>query len=211
MHCPRSSRGERSLSQAALLETTLMPAWCLANFNQEMLMMRLLVALVMAVLCVGITACGANTRSDGVSAAEARASELLRNKATARRVYEEGLSQGRFEVPYAAGFVGHGGATNFNHDAGIAEARGWRAAFPDLKVVVDLIIAEGDLVSVRWTACGTNTGAGNGIAATGKRVAISGTTFFRFVDGAIAEEWTSGDALGLMRQLGLMPQPKATT
>jgi predicted ester cyclase len=188
-----------------------MSAWRLANCSQEKLMMRLFIALVMAVLCVGVAACGSNRESDGVSVAEVRVSELLRNKATARRVYEEGLSQGRFEVPYTASFVGHGGATNFNHDAGIAEARGWRAAFPDLKVVVDLVIAEGDLVSVRWTARGTNTGAGNGIAATGKRVEISGTTFFRFVRGAIAEEWTSGDALGLMRQLELLPQPKATT
>jgi predicted ester cyclase len=186
-------------------------AWRIANCYQEMLMMRTFIALVMAVLCAEITACGANSRSDAVSVAVTRASELARNKAMARRVYEEGLSQGRFEVPYTAGFVGHGGAADFNHAAGIAEARGWRAAFPDLKVVVDLVIAEGDLVCVRWTARGTNTGAGNGIAATGKRVAISGTTFFRFADGAIAEEWTSGDALGLMRQLGLLPQPKATT
>jgi predicted ester cyclase len=135
-----------------------------------------------------------------------------RNKATARRVYEEGLSQGRFEVPYSADFVGHSGpTTTFRHADGIAEARGWRSAFPDLNVAVNLIVAEGDLVSVRWTARGTNTGSGNGIPATGKRVEISGTTIFRFVDGAIAEEWTSGDALGLMKQLGLLPTAAATT
>ena len=44
---------------------------------------------------------------------------------------------------------------------------------------------------------------GNGIPATGKKVQVSGTTIFRFVDGRIAEEWTSGDALGLLKQLGL--------
>ena len=136
--------------------------------------------------------------------------DTMLNKAVARRVYEEGLSLGKFEVPYTENFVGHGGATTFSHADGIAEAKGWRSAFPDLKVNVDLIVAEDDLVSVRWTARGTNTGSGNGIPATGKRVAVSGTTVFRFVDGAIAEEWTSGDALGLLKQLGLMPPPAAS-
>lgn len=136
--------------------------------------------------------------------------ELERNKAVARRVYEQGLSQGVFEVPYTQDFVGHGGNATFTHADGMAEAMGWRLAFPDLKVDVDLILAEGDLVSVRWTARGTNTGAGNGIPATGKQVKVSGTTVFRMVDGAIAEEWTSGDSLGLLKQLGLFPAPVPT-
>ena len=135
-----------------------------------------------------------------------------RNKQVARRVFEEGLSQGRFDVPYTDDFVGHGGGTaTFTHEAGMAEARGWRLAFPDLKVSVDLIVAEDDLVAVRWTARGTNSGAGNGIPATGKQVRTSGTAIFRFVDGAIAEEWTAGDSLGLLKQLGLMPPPSGTS
>ena len=131
------------------------------------------------------------------------------NARVARRVYEHGLSQGRFDVPYTPGFVGHGGTGTFTHEAGLAEARGWRAAFPDLAVGVDVVVAERDLVAVRWTARGTNTGTGNGIAATGRRVQISGTTIFRFEHGEIAEEWTSGDSLGLMRQLGLLPGTQA--
>jgi steroid delta-isomerase-like uncharacterized protein len=127
------------------------------------------------------------------------------NTAVARRVYEEGLSKGKFEVPYTESFVGHGGAGTFTHEDGLREARGWRAAFPDLHVSVDLTVAQDDLVSVRWTARGTNTGAGNGIPATGKSVVVRGTTIFRFVDGRIAEEWTSGDSLGMLKQLGLFP------
>jgi predicted ester cyclase len=143
-----------------------------------------------------------------VAGAQARqAPDLALNKATVRRVYEEGLSQGRFDVPYTADFVGHGGAGTFDHGAAINEAKGWRAAFPDLTVAVDLILAEDDLVSVRWTARGTNTGSGNGIPATGKSAKTSGTTVFRLVDGAIAEEWTAGNALGLLKQLGLLPPP----
>lgn len=170
-------------------------------------MKHLRVIVSIAALCATLLACtSATSARDRPGSARACASESIRNnKATARRVYDEGLSQGRFEVPYTDDFIGHGGAATFSHADGMAEARGWRTAFPDLKVVVDLIVAEGDLVSVRWTARGTNTGAGNGIPATGKRVEVSGTTVFRFVDGAIAEEWTAGNSLGLMKQLGLMP------
>jgi hypothetical protein len=79
------------------------------------------------------------------------------NKALAKRVYEEGLSRGVFTVPYTSDFIGHSGATTFTHEAGMAEARGWRLAFPDLHVTPDGVVAERDLVTVRWTARGTNT------------------------------------------------------
>jgi steroid delta-isomerase-like uncharacterized protein len=131
------------------------------------------------------------------------ADETAINKAVAKQVFEEGLSRGIFTVPYTDDFVGHGGSRTFTHEDGMKEAKGWRSAFPDLAVNVDLIVAERDLVAVRWTARGTNTGSGNGIPATGRKVQMSGTVIFRFVDGKIAEEWTSADVRGLMKQLGL--------
>jgi steroid delta-isomerase-like uncharacterized protein len=131
------------------------------------------------------------------------ADEVETNKAVARRIYEDGLSRGIFTVPYTDDFVGHGGSSTFTHEDGIKEAKGWRSAFPDLAVNVDLMVAEGDMVAVRWTARGTNTGTGNGIPATGRRVQVSGTAIFRFENGKIAEEWTSANTLGLLKQLGL--------
>ncbi len=165
----------------------------------------LLSAVATIVNLTGVIPCDA-TASDGV-----RAGPLERNKSIARRVYEEGLNQGRFEVPYSADFVGHGGRRTFTHADGMAEAKGWREAFPDLNITVDKQVAEGDLVAVRWTARGTNTGAGNGIPATGRAVQTSGTTLFRMADGRIAEEWTCADSLGLMKQLGLLPAPPAAS
>jgi predicted ester cyclase len=160
---------------------------------------------LLAVLAASPIALPAAARDDGPTAAAA--TEAERNKATARRVYEEAINQGRFEVPYTPDFIGHGGTRTFSHAEGMAEARGFRTAFPDLVMTVDHAVAEGDLVSVHWTARGTNTGEGNGIPATGRKVQVSGMTLFRFEHGAIAEEWTSGDSLGLMRQLGLLPPP----
>ena len=161
----------------------------------------LLSALTTIVALMGVLPCGAKASDEGRSAA------LEQNKSLARRVYEEGLNQGRFEVPYSEGFVGHGGARTFTHAEGMAEARGWRQAFPDLDMRVDKLLAEQDLVAVRWTARGTNTGTGNGIPATGRKVEINGTTLFRMDDGRIAEEWTCANSLGLMRQLGMLPAP----
>lgn len=163
----------------------------------------LLSAVTASVVLTGVIPCGANA-SDGV-----RAESLELNKSVTRRVYEEGLNQGRFEVPYSADFVGHGGRRTFTHADGMAEAKGWRKAFPDLKITVDKQVAERDLVAVRWTARGTNTGTGNGIPATGRSVEITGTTLFRMADGRIAEEWTCANSLGLMRQLGMLPTSTA--
>lgn len=128
------------------------------------------------------------------------------NKILARRVYEEGLNRGIFTVPYTSNFIGHAGNGSFTREHGLAEAKGWRQAFPDLKMNIDLIVAENDLVAVRWTATGTNSGTGNGLPATGKFVKVTGQATFRFVDGKIAEEWAIGDTLGIMRQLGLLPK-----
>ena len=155
------------------------------------------------VVLTGVIHWGAHA-SSGV-----RSEPLETNKSITRRVYEEGLNQGRFEVPYSADFVGHGGRSTFTHADGMAEARGWREAFPDLNITVDKQVAERDLVAVRWTARGTNTGSGNGITATGRAVEITGTTLFRMADGRIAEEWTCADSLGLMRQLGMVAKPAA--
>ena len=163
----------------------------------------LLSAVATIAALTGMIPCEA-TASDGV-----RAESVELNKSITRRVYEEGLNQGRFDVPYGADFVGHGGRTTFTHADGMAEAKGWREAFPDLDITVDKQVAERDLVAVRWTARGTNTGTGNGIPATGRAVQATGTTLFRIADGRIAEEWTCADSLGLVKQLGLFPTPQA--
>ena len=144
--------------------------------------------------------------------ADAGTAEEETNKAVARRIYDEGLTRGNYSnVPYTADFVGHGSrGRTFTHEMGMAESRGWRSAFPDLVATVDHLVAEDDMVAIRWTARGTNTGAGNGIPATGKSVETSGCAMFRFEEGKVAEEWVSADSLGLMRQLGLLPQPSAS-
>ena len=84
-------------------------------------------------------------------------------------------------------------------------AREQRKALPDMRVKVNQIVGEGDLVSVYWTASGTNTAAGWGIPATGKSVSASGMTLFRFERGLIQEEWSVFNMYSILKQLGLLP------
>lgn len=83
----------------------------------------------------------------------------------------------------------------------------YQAAFHDAAVTIDDQIAEGDRVVTRWTGRGTHTGELMGIAPTGKEVTVSGITVTRLAGGKIAEEWELMDALGMLVQLGAVPQP----
>jgi len=83
------------------------------------------------------------------------------------------------------------------------------AAFPDLKVTTDDIIAEGDKVVIRWTVTGTHQGELMGIPASGRQVTWPGFTIYRFADGKIVENWWAYDAMGMMQQItGPLPVPE---
>jgi predicted ester cyclase len=64
-------------------------------------------------------------------------------------------------------------------------------AFPDLRVIIQDIVAQGDSVAVRWTASGMHTGPHLGIAPSMKLVAFRGITWLRFSEGKIVEGWDS--------------------
>ena len=130
------------------------------------------------------------------------------NKAIARRAFEEILNKGDFELAkqlYAKDFVNHGIHRDASLEEDQAALKGWHQAFPDVVIAPEKLIAEDDLVTVYWTARGTNTGTGNGLPATGKKAELSGITIWRIVDGKIKEEWSAFDQLSMMQQLGLLP------
>jgi steroid delta-isomerase-like uncharacterized protein len=135
------------------------------------------------------------------------------NKALAKRAFEELLSKGRFELAeqlYAEDFVNHGIHRNISLEEDQAALKGWHQAFPDLSIVPEKLIADGDQVAVYWIARGTNTGTGNGLPATGKKAEQSGITIWRIVNGKIKEEWSAFDQLSMMQQLGLLPNQKTS-
>ena len=131
------------------------------------------------------------------------------NKAVAKRAFEELLSKGRLELAeqlYDKDFVNHGIHRDIRLEEDQAALKGWHQAFPDLSIVPEKLIADGDLVAVYWIARGTNTGTGNSLPATGKKVEQSGITIWRIVNGKIKEEWSAFDQLSMMKQLGLLDQ-----
>lgn len=76
------------------------------------------------------------------------------------------------------------------------------AAFPDLEITIDELIAEGDTVALRSTHRGTHEGKFMDIEPTGKQFKIENMVFARFEDGKVVERWIQADILGLMQQLG---------
>lgn len=147
----------------------------------------------------------------GVSAVAQSATEAEKNKAVTRSFFEDVLDQGhldRYAESHAANFVAHSkdGAMTLQDD--MAAAQEERKAMPDLRMTVNHIIAERDMVAVYWTASGTNTHEGMGFPATGKRIVVPGMTLFRFSGGKIMEEWSVFDMLSIMQQAGLLPSGK---
>jgi predicted ester cyclase len=84
----------------------------------------------------------------------------------------------------------------------------FRSAFPDIAHNIEDQFAEGDKVVTRLRAHATHTGDLMGITPTGKGVTIEGISIWRIADGKIEECWFNYDALGLMRQLGVVPKPE---
>ena len=109
---------------------------------------------------------------------------------------------------HSKNFVAHGGTRDATLEEDIAAAREERQAMPDMKVKVNQILAERDLVAVYWTAWGTNAQPGMGFPATGKKISVDGMTIFRFKAGKICEEWSLWDMLSVMRQAGLVSSPQ---
>jgi steroid delta-isomerase-like uncharacterized protein len=133
------------------------------------------------------------------------------NKVVAKRAFEELLSKGRYELAeqlYSKDFVNHGIHRDVGFEEDQAALKGWHQAFPDVVIVPEKLIAEGDLVTIYWIARGTNTGTGNGLPATGKKAELAGITIWRIVDNKIKEEWSAFDQLSMMEQLGLLPANK---
>jgi steroid delta-isomerase-like uncharacterized protein len=132
------------------------------------------------------------------------------NKALMRRVYDEVINGGNvvlIDELVAANFVEH---EEFPGLAGGREGMKqffvmMRTAFPDLRMAVDDLIAEGDKVVARTTMSGTHKGEFMGMDPSGKQFRVSAIDVIRFADGKAIEHWGLTDAAAMMEQLGAIP------
>jgi steroid delta-isomerase-like uncharacterized protein len=82
---------------------------------------------------------------------------------------------------------------------------GFRAAFPDLRITIDDLIAQGDKAAARVTFRGTHQGEFQGIPPTGQTFTMGAIGLLRFKAGEVVEHWATLDRLGLLIQLGVAP------
>jgi steroid delta-isomerase-like uncharacterized protein len=81
------------------------------------------------------------------------------------------------------------------------------AAFPDLRMTPEDVLASGDKVVARVRVTGTHTGEFMGIPATGKGIAVQAIDIVRFGDDGLAREhWGVFDAMAMMQQLGVVAE-----
>lgn len=134
------------------------------------------------------------------------------NKALLCRWFEEVWNKGREEAideMFAEDGIAHGLA-----DESGADLRGpteykpffkrFRTAFPDIEVVVEDTIAEGDKVAARCTVRGTHQADSLGFVATNQSVQFTGITIVRLSQGKIAEAWNNFDFMSMFQQLGAL-------
>ena len=128
-----------------------------------------------------------------------------RPKRLVRRYYEDVLEQRRIDVLrrlVPVDFVGHDSAgALMDRTDYFTAVEMLHEGFAQFAVQIEDQIAEGDLVTTRWTAVGRHTGSFAGIAPTGREVMFAGTDIHRLDGGRFAEVWEQTDYAGLIAQL----------
>lgn len=126
------------------------------------------------------------------------------NKALIREHYDattNPFKPAAIDRQVAEDFVDHGNPDVIGPEGVKAHIKTLRAAFPDLSVTIEDIVAEGEIVAVRGTWRGTHQGEFRGVPAIGRKVEFGGMVFWRVGGGKIRERWGLIDTPSLMRQL----------
>jgi len=132
-------------------------------------------------------------------------------KALARRFNDEVFTQGKVEVIdeiVADGYVEHQEFPGLEPSKeGLKKfVQLFHAAFSDIKVETLSVGVDGDEVWVHSLFTGTHTGEFAGIPATGKSVTLAMMDRVKTRDGKAVEHWGVSDDLGMLTQLGVVPE-----
>jgi len=126
-------------------------------------------------------------------------------KDAVRRFVDLAWNQGRLDearATMAERFVNHTALDpNETRDATLERIQAMRVAFPDVRMSIEDLVAEGDRVAARFRLEGTHEGPFRGLAPTGRRVSVVGMAIDRFEGGERVEGWALLDVAGLMAQL----------
>lgn len=155
--------------------------------------------------CLSLTAC-----------AEKKWETILieKNRQIVTRYFEEVWNQGKLEVLdelIAPNYVNHNpGAPNpkLGPEGLKPIVAAMRKGIPDIKYTILDMVVTSDKVAVRVVMTGTQTGELFGIPPTGRKVTVNQFQFERIENGKIVEHWRQTDDLGMLKQLGLIPDTK---
>lgn len=136
-----------------------------------------------------------------------------RNKELYRRFIQEVFNEGRLEAlpsMLSKSYVLQDSPSETISGAdGVKQAVNlFRTAFPDLEIMIEEMIAEGDAVCARSVLRGTHQGEFMGIAPTGRTVAMSTLSLVHILDGRLASSCVKNDMVTLFRQIGAWPPSK---
>ena len=141
------------------------------------------------------------------------------NKETVRNGIEEIWNKKNIEHEYEIGdpdVVIHAPHTNepiHGSDGFIDLIKTIQAAFPDYRITIHNMVAEGEWVVARFQWTGTHLGPLMDLPPTGKTVTMEEVNVYRMTpEGKVAELWAHQNMMEMMRQLGLVPDgppPKA--
>jgi predicted ester cyclase len=142
--------------------------------------------------------------------------DIEANKAVYRRMVEEVVNQGNFDVVeelFHPDYVDHVAppGTPPGFEGVKAIFRMFRTGFPDVKFTIDQMIGEGDYVATLVHGEGTHTGQFIEFPPSGKHAVWRAVGFFRSEDGKIIEHGGIPALLGLLIQIGVIPPPKAAS
>jgi predicted ester cyclase len=155
------------------------------------------------IVCTTLTLAVAQKKPRQQERAQEATQSKGQNEALARRVFDlanQGGSGGVDQV-FDRNCKVHFGGRTVSLSQAVAEGRGWKTAAPDMAMNVENVTENGDKVTVFWSARGTHTGPGLGVAPTRRQVSVHDRSQFLIKNGKIVEVWNPEYRDELSRQL----------
>lgn len=90
----------------------------------------------------------------------------------------------------------------FTKDEYIGFMQDMKSAFSNLNMTFPAVMADGDMVSIRFISTAINTGSFMGAPANRKNLEVHGIFMRKIKDGKVMQEWQTTDLLGVMKQIG---------
>lgn len=128
------------------------------------------------------------------------------NKTLVNRFYAEVLNLKNLEVMdslFAQDAIDHDGEQIIKGIQAVKDnIKDFLDAFPDIKVSIEHLIAEGEFIVSQSSWAATHTGSFSGMPASGRHISNTGLDLFRVSNGKIVELWSYRDVFGLLQQIG---------